>query len=85
MIYRTSSWDYKPTNITFRGHHLVGVTSQSLSGWWLSPTPLKNMSSSIGTMTFPTGWNNKIDVPVTTNQISIENCHINSEFSSEKW
>ena len=24
------------------------------SGWWLSPTPLKNMSSSVGMMTFPT-------------------------------
>ena len=23
------------------------------SGWWLSPTPLKNMSSSVGMMTFP--------------------------------
>ena len=23
------------------------------SGWWLNPTPLKNMSSSIGMMTFP--------------------------------
>ena len=25
-----------------------------LSGWWLSPTPLKNMSSSVGMMAFPT-------------------------------
>ena len=24
-----------------------------ISGWWLSPTPLKNMSSSVGMMTFP--------------------------------
>ena len=24
-----------------------------MTGWWLSPTPLKNMSSSIGMMTFP--------------------------------
>ena len=30
------------------------------TGWWLSPkTPLKNMSSSIGMMTFPTEWENK--------------------------
>ena len=26
-------------------------------------TPLKNMSSSIGMMTFPTEWKNKIHVP----------------------
>ena len=24
-----------------------------ISGWWLSPTPLKNMSSSVGMMKFP--------------------------------
>ena len=34
-------------------NHLVGGV----------PTPLKNMSSSIGMMTFPTEWNNKIHVP----------------------
>jgi hypothetical protein len=27
------------------------------------PTPLKNMSSSVGMMTFPTEWKNKIHVP----------------------
>ena len=32
-----------------------------ISGWWLSP--LKNMSSSAGMMTFPTEWKNKINVP----------------------
>jgi hypothetical protein len=26
------------------------------SGWWLSLTPLKNMTSSVGMMTFPTAW-----------------------------
>ena len=30
-----------------------GVLETTLSGWWLSPTPLKNMSSSVGMMTFP--------------------------------
>jgi hypothetical protein len=35
----------------------------SVSGWWLSPTPLKNMSSSVGMMKFPTEWKNKIHVP----------------------
>ena len=34
-------------------HHLVG-------GW---PTPLKNITSSVGMMAFPTEWNNKIHVP----------------------
>ena len=28
----------------------------NMSGWWLSPTPLKNMSSSAGIMKFPTEW-----------------------------
>ena len=37
---------------------------------WLvvEPTSLKNMSSSIGMMNFPTEWKNKSHVPVTTNQ-----------------
>ena len=34
-----------------------------ISGWWLSPTLLKNMSSSIGIMTFPTEWKNNPNVP----------------------
>ena len=29
------------------------MVNQWFTGWWLSPTPLKNMSSSIGMMTFP--------------------------------
>ena len=33
--------------------HINGIL---LAGWWLSPTPLKNMSSSVGVMTFPTEW-----------------------------
>ena len=32
-----------------------------LVGGW--PTPLKNMTSSVGMMTFPTEWKNKIHVP----------------------
>ena len=27
--------------------------SETIPAWWLSPTPLKNMSSSVGMMTFP--------------------------------
>ena len=41
----------------------VSIPHTPLSGWWLSPTPLKNMSSSVGMITFPTEWNNKIHVP----------------------
>ena len=37
-----------------------------LVGGWLKPTPLKDTSSSIGMMIFPTEW--KKNVPVTTNQ-----------------
>ena len=38
--------------------------------WWVvEPTPLKNMSSSIETLKFPTSWNNRIHVPVTTKQV----------------
>ena len=33
--------------------------AQHVTGWWLSPTPLKNMSLSVGMMTFPTEWKNK--------------------------
>ena len=33
------------------------------TGWWFQPTPLKNMSSSIRMMNFPTEWKNKIHVP----------------------
>ena len=32
-------------------------------GWWFQRTPLKNLSSSVGMMTFPTEWENKIHVP----------------------
>ena len=31
-------------------------------GWWLNPTPLKNMSSQLGFL-FPTEWKNKSHVP----------------------
>ena len=42
------------------------MVNNSLVGGWA--TPLKNMSSSVGMMTFPTEWQHKIHVPVTTNQ-----------------
>ena len=38
---------------------------QHLSGWWYTgiPTPLKNMSSSVGMMTLSTEWENQSHVP----------------------
>ena len=38
-----------------------------ISDWWLSPTPLKHMSSSVGMMKFPIY--RKINVFQTTNQL----------------
>ena len=32
------------------------------TGWWLT-YPLKNMSSSVGMIKFPTEWKNKMHVP----------------------
>ena len=45
--------------MVFLSWHLWGVL------YWLvvEPTPLKHMSSSVGMMTFPTEWKNKIHVP----------------------
>ena len=37
--------------------------------WLVVSTPLKNMSSSVGMMKFPTEWTFNSMVPVTTNQI----------------
>ena len=47
------------------------ISWHSFSGWWFFATPLKNMSSSIGMMTFPTkmGKCQKWQ-PFTTNQLS---------------
>ena len=54
---------------------LMGFThgkshGKTMTGWWLSPTPLKNMSSSIGMMTFPTEWKKTSSKPPT--RIGIE-------------
>ena len=38
------------------------------TAWWFFATPLKNMSSSIGMMRFPTEWENKNHGNQTTNQ-----------------
>ena len=37
--------------------------AKATTGWWLNPTPLTNMRSSVGMMKFPTEWENKIHVP----------------------
>jgi len=59
-----------------------------ITGWWLSPTPLKNMSSSVGIMKFPIWWETKIKAMFqTTNQISQHQIPINphkSPISSPK-
>ena len=45
----------------------IAATVHSLfssnTAWWFQPTPLKNMRKSVGMMTFPTEWKNKIHVP----------------------
>jgi len=46
-----------------------GIPFSSNTAWWLSPTPLENMSSSVGMMKFPTEWKVMKHVPVTTNQL----------------
>ena len=38
------------------------LQNQSSAGWWLSPTPPKNMSSSVG-MIIPNIWKNEIHFP----------------------
>jgi hypothetical protein len=35
------------------------------------PTPLKNMSSSVGMMTFPTEWKNESHVPKCSKPVDI--------------
>ena len=42
--------------------------SEIISGWWFQPTPLKNMTSSVGMMTFPIWWKVKKSMFQTTNQ-----------------
>jgi hypothetical protein len=44
-------------NTCFFFNHLGMIWIQP--GWWLSPSPLKNMTSSVGMMTFPTEWKHK--------------------------
>ena len=40
----------------------------TIPGWWFQPTPLKNISSSVGTMTFSTEWKDIKVMFQTTNQ-----------------
>ena len=42
---------------------IVSLFQQFPFGWWLNPTPVKNMISSVGMMTFSILWRNKIHVP----------------------
>ena len=52
-----SAFDSRNTGRLSLVQHHIGL----LVGGW--PTPLKNMTSSVGMMTFPTEWENKIHVP----------------------
>jgi len=36
-----------------KGSIIPLIINPARGGWWLSPTPLKNMSSSVGMMKFP--------------------------------
>ena len=68
---------YKPTNIT-GGPHIVWIRMswprilfdpvRKIAAWWLNPTPLKNMSLSLGMMTFPY----VINMFQTTNQVWVD-------------
>ena len=40
--------------------------------WLVVSTPLKNMTSSVGIMKFPTGWKNKIHVPYHQAEIYLQ-------------
>ena len=53
------------TKISGENHGWIGKIWFQLVGGWTLP-PLKNMSSSIGMMTFPTEWNNKTCSKPTT-------------------
>ena len=44
------------------GREVPDTTDPTDSGWWLSPTPLKHMSSSVG-VTIPNIWKDKSHVP----------------------
>jgi hypothetical protein len=50
----TKPW--RSVTSTESNHFKVSKKVSGLAGWWLSPAPLKNMSSSNGMMTFATEW-----------------------------
>ena len=54
--------------------------NETLTGWWLNPTPLKNMSSSIEMMTFPIDGKVKYTFQ-TTNQIKTSKDGEHARFS----
>ena len=65
-VYRKSYWSHGP----------VEIVDLPLKIWWFSivgivgrwPAPLKNMTSSVGIMKFPTEWKNNPFTFQTTNQ-----------------
>ena len=55
------------------------------SGWWLSPTPLKNMSSSVGMMTFPICGKIKTMFQTTNQPISAMLWNLKGTIASKQW
>ena len=60
----------KPGKVLAEWFHMVETPfwsalerGKTQADWWGQPTPLKNMSLSIGMMNFPTEWENNIHVP----------------------
>ena len=44
---------YNTNNSDYEYGYLMALYIYNITGWWLSPTPLKNLSSSVGIMTSP--------------------------------
>ena len=60
-----------------------------ISGWWCTYTPMKNMTSSIGMMTFPTQWKNQNcsshHKPDLTNHLHARHRDLIETSCFEKW
>ena len=60
-------------SIRWKGSAISKAEHYCFSGWWLNPTPLKNRSSSLGMMKFPTEWKQrKGSKPPTSNPNRIQ-------------
>ena len=74
-------------NFALLNHNVEGISEYCLVGG--IPTPLKNMSSSVGMMTFPTEWKVIKFMFQTTNQLfnvqSHSLCVPQEKFSAPAW